>query len=257
MPIFLWSGPGDVPAVGDPAFEALLAGKPLPEDAAGGLHTAAEIIAELTGAPALSELAAEASALAVFRSVAGMSAESARSRPRRHPLLASLLSAKAAAAVAAAAVTLGGGAVAAAYTGVLPASMQKLAHDTIGAPQATHSASPAPSGSPVGPDAAGRAAYGLCTAYAHLKSHGSAQQKAVAFRNLVTAAGGAANVTAYCAGVAHPGAAQSAGHPTGKPSTLPAQAPTSHPTGKPSTLPSQAPTSHPTGHPTGRPTSTP
>jgi hypothetical protein len=253
MPIFPWPAPGDVPAVGDPAFEALLAGSLLPEDAAGGLYTAAEVIAGLTGAPTLSELAAEASALAVFRSVAGVSAESTRSRPRRHPLLASLLSAKAAAAVAAAAVTLGGGAVAAAYTGVLPASMQKLAHDTIGAPQATHSASPAPSGSPVGPDATGHAAYGLCTAYAHLKAHGSAKQKAVAFRNLVTAAGGAANVTAYCAGVAHPGSAQSAGHPTGKPSTLPSQAPTSHPTGKPTSHP----TGLPTGHPTGRPTSTP
>jgi hypothetical protein len=172
-------------------------------------------------------------------------------------LLASLLSAKAAAAVAATAVTLGGGAVAAAYTGVLPASMQKLAHDTIGAPPATPSASPARSGSPVGPNAAGHAAYGLCTAYAHLTAHGSAQQKAVAFRNLATAAGGAANVTAYCAAVAHPGAA----HPTGQPSTLPAQAPTSHPTGKPTTPPAQAPTSHPTGkptsHPTGKPTGTP
>jgi hypothetical protein len=260
MPIFSWSAPGDVPAAGDPAFEALLAGNLLPQDAAPGLRTAAEVIAGLTGAPAISELAGEASALAVFRGAAGMSAEPTRSSPRRHPLLTSLLSAKAAAATAVAAVTLGG-AAAAAYAGALPASMQKFAHDTIGAPPATHSASPAPSGSPVGPDATGHAAFGLCTAFAHLKAHGSAQQKAVAFRNLATAAGGAANVTAFCAGITHPGTTppgHPASHPTGKPTTLPSQAPashptgrpTSHPTGQPTTLPSQAPTSHPTGKPT-------
>ena len=170
-------------------------------------------------------------------------------------MLTSLLSAKLAAAIGVAAVTLGGGAVAAAaYTGALPASMQKFAHDMIGAPAVR----PTPSGSPVGPDATGHAAYGLCTAYTHLKAHGSAQQKAVAFRNLATAAGGAANVTAYCAGIAHPGttpSGQLASHPTGQPSTLPSQVPT----GQPSTLPSQAPASHPTGqptsHPTGKPTS--
>jgi len=214
MPVFSWSPPGDVTAVGDPAFGGLLEGNLLPQDAAGGLRTAAEVIAGLTGAPAISELAGEARALAVFRGAAGMSAEPARSRHRRHPLLTSLLSAKLAAAIAVAAVTLGGGAAAAAYTGALPASMQKLAHDTIGAPAAR----PAPSGSPVGPDATGHAAFGLCTAFAHLKAHGSARQKAVAFRNLATAAGGAANVTAFCAGVAHPGTTP-AGHPTGKPAS--------------------------------------
>ena len=255
MPVFPWSAPGDVPAAGDPAFEALLTGNLLPPDAAAGLRAAAEIIAALTWPPMNSELAGEASALSVFRGAAGRPAKPTRSRPRRHPLLTSLLSAKLAAAVAVAAVTLGGGAIAAAYTGALPASMQRLAHNTIGAPPAPHSASPAPSGSPVGPDPAGHAAYGLCTAYAHLKAHGSAKQKAVAFRNLAAAAGGAANVTAYCAGIAHPGTT-----PAGQPSTLPSQVPSSHPTGQPSTLPSQAPSSHPTGqptsHPTGQPTST-
>ena len=262
MPVFPWSAPGDVPAVGDPAFEALLAGNLPPQDAAAGLRTAAEVIAGLTWAPVISELAGEASALAVFRGAAGMSGEPTRSRPRRHRLLTSLLSAKLAAAVAIAAVTLGGGAVAAAaYTGALPASMQQLAHNTIGAPPAPHSASSALSATPAGPDASGHAAYGLCTAYAHLKAHGSAKQKAVAFRDLAIAAGGAANVTAYCAGVAHPGTSpsgQPASHPTGKPSSMPSQAPTGHPSGRASTVPSQAPTTgQPTSHPTGKPTSIP
>ncbi len=262
MPIFPWSARGDVPPVGDPAFDALLAGNLLPEDTAGGLRPVAEAIAALNAAPVTSELAAQASALRAF-SAAGRSGEPARSRLRRHPLLTSLLSAKLAAAAAAAAVALGG-AAAAAYVGALPAPAQKLAHDILGAPSAHPTAPPTPSATPVGPDATGPAAFGLCTAFAHLKAHGSAALQAVAFRNLATAAGGAANVTAFCAKVAHPGTIPSAGpttHPTGKPSTLPSQVPvsrpsgkpTTHPTGKPSTLPSQVPTSRPSGKPTATP----
>ena len=257
MPVFPWSAPGDVPAVGDPAFEALLAGNLPPQDAAAGLRTAAEVIAGLTWAPVISELAGEASALAVFRGAAGRSAEPTRSRPRRHPLLTSLLSAKLAAAIAVAAVTLGGGAVAAAHTQVpCQPRCRRLAHNTIGAPPAHHSASPRAFRRPQqGPDASGHAAYGLCTAYAHLKAHGSAKQKAVAFRNLAIAAGGAANVTAYCAGVAHPGTSpsgQPASHPTGKPSSMPSQAPTGHPSGRASTVPSQAPHHRPAHQPPHR-----
>jgi hypothetical protein len=250
MPILPWPARGDVPPAGDPAFDALLAGNLLPEGAADGLRPVAEAIAALHAAPAASELAAEASVLAVFRGVVGRPAEPTPSRRRRHPLLTSLLSAKLAAAVAAAAVTAAG-AAAAAYAGALPAPMQKLAHDTLGAPAAHPSAQPSAqpthSAAPVGPDATGHAAYGLCTAYAHLKADGSARQKAVAFRNLATAAGGAANVTAYCAAVAHPGTTppgKPASHPAGKPASPPAGKPASHPAGKPA-------------HPTGKPTSTP
>jgi hypothetical protein len=171
-------------------------------------------------------------------------------------LLTSLISAKLAAIAAAAAVALGS-AAAAAYAGALPAPAQKLAHDTIGAPAARPGPHPAHPATPVGPDPAGHAAYGLCTAYAHLKAQGSAKQKAVAFRNLATAAGGAAKITAYCAGIAHPGAT-----PSSPPASHPTDKPTSHPTGKPTSHPSGKPTSHPTGgkptsHPTGKPTDTP
>jgi hypothetical protein len=256
MPIFPWSARGDVPPAGDPAFDALLAGNLLPEDTADGLRPAAEAIAALNAAPATSELAAEASVLAVFRGAVGRPAEPTRSRRRRHPLLTSLLSAKLAAAAAAAAVVVG---AAAAYTGALPASMQKLAHDTLDAPlahpSAHPSAQPAHPATPAGPDATGHAAYGLCTAYAHLKADGSASQKTVAFRNLATAAGGAANVTAYCAAVAHPGTTPSGkptGHPTGRPTGHPTGRPTGHPTGRPTSHPGK-PTSHPTGKPTSAP----
>jgi len=256
MPIFPWSAPGDVPPVGDPAFDALLAGELPPEAAATGLRPVAAAIAALTGAPSASELAAEAAALAVFRSEVGRSSEPVRSRRRRYPVLTSLLSAKLAAIAVAATVTFGG-AAAAAFAGALPAPVQKFAHDTLGAPPA-HPAHPA---TPSGPKGSGPAAHGLCTAYSHVKAHGSARQKAVAFRSLAAAAGGTANVTAYCAAVAHPGTS-----PTAKPAGQPTSHP-SHPVGQPTSHPSRPagqPTSHPshpagkaTSHPTGKPTSTP
>ena len=171
------------------------------------------------------------------------------------------LTAKAAAAAAVAATALGGVA-AAAYTGTLPAPAQQFAHGMIGAPspQPSHRpGTPQPSHRPgtpqatpartdaVGPEATGPAAFGLCTAYAHAKAHGTASQKAVAFRNLAAAAGGAANIAAYCTAVPHPGSpqpGQSASAPT-----HPAGHPSSHPTGKPS--------SHPAPHQGGRPSSAP
>jgi hypothetical protein len=101
----------------------------------------------------------------------------------------------------------------------------------------------------------GHSAYGLCTAYAHLKAHGSAARKATAFHRLAAAAGGAAHVSTYCAAVAHP-ANLSPGTPPahpGKPSTLPSPAQHTHPAGKPTTPPSHAPATHPAGKPTSTP----
>jgi hypothetical protein len=172
-------------------------------------------------------------------------------------VLTPLVTVKAALAAAAATVALGG-AAAAAYAGVLPAPAQQFAHHAIGAP------SPKPSHGPggkqaaaPGPDATGPAAFGLCTAYTHAKAHGTSTGKAVAFRNLAAAAGGAANIAAYCAAVPRPGHPQPgqpasvssgkpASHPTGKPASLPAP----HATGKPST----APAAHASGRPSAMPT---
>lgn len=95
-------------------------------------------------------------------------------------------------------------------------------------------------------DATGPAAFGLCTAWQHAQAHGQASQDSVAFQNLAAAAGGAANVTAFCDTVSHPGTTppgQASTHATGKPSTLP----TRHATGKPSTP----------AHATGKPGSAP
>ena len=149
-------------------------------------------------------------------------------------MLTSLLSAKAAAA-AVAAVTVMGGVATAAYAGALPAPAQQFAHNTIGAPSPEPSHTPGgPQATPAGPDASGPAAFGLCTAYAHAKAHGKASQKAVAFRNLAAAAGGAANIAAYCAAVPHPGSSHAGGPASTAPTTVPSH---SHPAGQPSSLP--------------------
>ena len=172
-------------------------------------------------------------------------------------MLTSLLSAKMAAAATVAAVAVGGTA-AAAFAGKLPSPAQQLAHDTIGAPmtpspQATHTAAahpaPAPSSLP------GQAAFGLCNAWQHMQTSGTAAQKATAFRRLEAAAGGASQVSSFCAAVQHPGesgsksggnsSAGSSGHTPGKPAATPSHGPGSH--GSSSHTPAQ----HPSGQSNG------
>ena len=262
MPNIPGSQRADVPELPDGALDALLAGDLVTDEACAGLQPAAALLAALNAAPQEGELAGHARALAEFRRRGGMPVHARRSARRRPRVLAWLLTAKAAAAAAAAAAAVLGGVAAAAYTGTLPAPAQQFAHSVIGAPSqqpGRRPGTPQPSHRPgvpqatpartdgVGPDATGPAAFGLCTAYAHAKAHGTASQKAVALRNLAAAAGGAAKIAAYCAAVPHPGSSrssQSASAPT-----HPAGQRASHPTGKPS--------SRPTPHPTGRPSSAP
>jgi hypothetical protein len=149
-------------------------------------------------------------------------------------LVAKLLTLKAA-AVAVVAVSAGGVALAAS-TGVLP---NPLAPENPGqsAPGPDHSngsnATPSPS------------MVGLCTAYlaGAGADHGQALENP-AFTALVTAAGGADGVDAFCEelGVTAPGSDRGEGptdHPSGKPTDVgPSELPTpSHPTGPPTPLP--------------------
>jgi hypothetical protein len=253
MPNIPGSPRADVPELPDGALDALLAGDLVTDEACAGLRPAAALLAALNAAPQDGELAGHARALAEFRRRGGRPVHARRSARRRPRLLASLLTAKAAAAAAAAAVALGGGVAAAAYTSTLPAPAQQFAHSVIGAPSPQPSRRPGtPQATPArtdaaGPDATGPAGPGLCTAYARAKAHGTASQKAMAFRNLAAAAGGAAKIAAYCAAVPHPGSSQP-GEPASAPAH-PAGRPTSHPTGKPS--------SRRTPHPAGRPSSAP
>ena len=149
-------------------------------------------------------------------------------------MLASLFGAKLGATIAGVAVGLGGTAVAA-YTGALPTTAQNIAHTTIGAPAATPASTPKPrptgTGTAVGPDATGPAAFGLCNAWTHHQANGAKPTNSVALRNLTTAAGGENKITAYCAQVPHPG---NSNHSTGKPTGKPTGKATGKATGKPS-----------------------
>jgi len=261
MPNIPGSQRADVPELPDGALDALLTGDLVTDEACAGLQPAAALLAALNAAPQDGELAGHARALAEFRRRGGMPVRARRSA-RRRPRLLTSLTAKAAAAAAVVAAAVLGGVAAAAYTGTLPAPAQQFAHGVIGAPSPQPSHRPGtlrpshrpgiPQATPartdaVGPDATGPAASGLCTAYAHAKAHGKASQKAVAFRNLAAAAGGAAKIAAYCTAVPHPGSSQSSQPASAL--THPAGHAASHPTGKPS--------SHPTPHPAGRPSSAP
>jgi len=244
MPNLSRSAGQDTSGIPDAALAALLAAGTRPADPSSPVQHVADALTALRAAPAGDEAAGKAAALAQFRQRVGVSSPPIRSPRRRPTLLSSLLSAKAAAAAAVAVLGLGG-VTTAAFANALPSAAQEFAHNTIGAPSphASRSAHPGNnarhSGSPVGPNATGAAAFGLCTAYANATQHGTAAQQAVAFRNLENAAGGAANVASFCASVAHPGG-----------SATPASgAPTSHPTGAPSSHPTGPPSPHPTGPP--------
>ncbi|WP_270889572.1 RNA polymerase sigma factor [Pedococcus sp. 5OH_020] len=170
----------------------------------------------LTAPPLAAELADESVATAAFRGVP----KKASHRPGASPIVAtagalhpgkggrsgvtviraSRTALLGVAAVCASAATLGG-LGAAAYVGALPRAVQQVAHDALGAPgpgsgawgRRHRSAVPAP----VGPDATGSPARGLCQAWRQDKSKGVAREVSVAFRTLSVAAGGAAKVEAY------------------------------------------------------------
>lgn len=178
--------------------------------------------------------------------------------------ISSLVSSKALlAATATGLVALGGGA--AAYAGALPAGLQTVAHTTFGAPAAdqptdeptetpsstdtsssspsqtpSDEASPSDSASPVGPDATGPAAFGLCNAYLH----GGLAPNSIAYRNLMTASG-TDGIDAYCATVVRPGmpTTESTTQPTDQPMPVQTAVP-GHSTGRPTWAP-VGPPSHP------------
>ncbi len=118
---------------------------------------------------------------------------------------------------------LGGGTAAAAAAGLLPTPAQEFAHQTLGAPspsasetdspEPTDAATPDPSASPVGPDATGPAAFGLCTAY----TAGGLSTHSIAYGALLAASTGG-DIAGYCSTVlsnapGHSGDHTSSGHP--------------------------------------------
>jgi hypothetical protein len=260
MPNFTWPDRRDVPLISDASLAAMLTGAELPPGAAPELRPLAHALAELGGRPAEDELAGEADTLTAFREHFGAWGSAHHvGRNRRPPLRSRHLPIRAAAAVA---TILGlGGLATAAYAGALPAGLQRLAHDIIGAPAA--SARPTARPSPAIPAATGQPGYGLCTAWAHAKAHGTRKQRATAFNELAAAAGGPGNVTAYCTAMARtvtPPSSRPAPTPSGH-SGESAGLPTPHSSGKPTALPtphsSGKPTVLPTPHGSGKPSAPP
>jgi hypothetical protein len=122
----------------DLLLDMILDRRPLPPDAPPGMHALASKLVGLAASPGGGELPGEAAALAGFvRSGSPTSTLTLVGEPpgrhRRHRLTVGR--ARLSAAIAAVTVILSGTA-AAAYAGVLPASVQNFAHHVIDAPSA-------------------------------------------------------------------------------------------------------------------------
>jgi len=118
------------------------------------------------------------------------------------PLIATAIGTKVAIAAISLAA-LGGGTAVAAAAGVLPTPGHLFATETPGTPDPTASESDAPespspssSASPVGPDATGPAAFGLCTAY----TAGGLSTHSIAYGALLAASTNG-DIPGYCATV--------------------------------------------------------
>jgi hypothetical protein len=244
-------------------IDRILAGETGPEQA-----PLAQLFEAASAAARPDELSGLDAAVAAFVEFGPGAARAPKhSRARRNPVLSALTARKLAGVVAVGGLALAS-TVTAAYAGALPHGLQNFAHHTIGAQSADDSTSgsgdqagddptgdptdsptgtptssatdtptgaPSAHGTPVGPDATGSPAFGLCTAWSH---HGLATVS-VAYQALATAAGGPDGIAAYCATVAHPG------HSTGSPSSHPGGSPTSHHGGSPTSHPGGSPTDHP------------
>jgi hypothetical protein len=240
-------------ALDEGTAERLLAGRLDPADAPPGYGRVAAVLAAVSAPPDTEELAGQAAIVAVF-AAAARSHSPQSIDPRRSRVLTKLLTVKAAAAVLG--VLMGGG-VAAAATGNLPAPAQQAAHAVLGgagvpAPAAATATTRA---HPVGPDAAGSAARGLCRAWwAGLGGQHGRKLDAAAFAALAKAAGGSDQVAGFCARVTArtPGGAGQGGPPSSVPPST-AGGPGRGQGGPPSSLP--ADTHGGSGHGQGGPPS--
>jgi hypothetical protein len=255
MPNFSRLGRRDASAIEDAALAALLSGTEAPGDLPAGLQPAADVMAALRARPASDELAGETVALAEFRERVGVSHPAGQRRRRRPSLLTSLASAKAVAAAAVVALTLGGVATAA-YAGALPSSAQSVAHDLIGAPAGHKTATTAAAARPK----THHVLRPLCVAFIRAEKHGTAAQKAAAFKKLEKAAGGASKIAAYCGfprrhPAHHPfrGCRPMYPHPSSSPSAQPSWSPSPRPSSSASPMPTPAASCPPLTHPVGKP----
>jgi hypothetical protein len=193
--------------------DQLLAGRLNPADAPPGYAAVARLLAAAAAPPGQEELAGEHRAVAEFAAVTRSTSPTLTSRRAGMP--SKRFSVKAIAVAVAAVMTVGG--IAAAATDRLPGSARRVADEV---PATTHASVPATqggtatrpgaagstAGSPTGgqkagtgPDAAGAARDGLCRAWLAGKGGDNGERDdSTAFQALARAAGGAANIAAWC-----------------------------------------------------------
>jgi hypothetical protein len=228
----------------------------------------AELFAAASGPAEPDELRGERAAVHSFQAARAAAATSRAKQAtapggrgaRRVAVVSTLMAGKFAAVTVAGLVTLGaGGVAAAAYTGLLPAPLQDVAHRTIGAPMPDRTTlTPAPSATPsatpttaaASPSRSHRSDPSTRTAsvtqpvrtVAELCVDWRRQQLATtapAFATLTQAASGATSLDAFCASLTTP---------TTEPTTAPSPTATVDPTATPSdtTSPSETPPASPT-----------
>ena len=124
----------------DLLLDMILDRRPLPPNAPPGMHVLASKLVGLAAAPGGGELPGEAAALAAFiRSGSPASTLTLAGEPSKHRPARRFAISRARLSAAAAVVAVGlSGTAAAAYAGVLPATVQNFAHHVIGAPAAVH-----------------------------------------------------------------------------------------------------------------------
>lgn len=250
-----------VPAL-DPVDDPWLLDRVLSGDGGHPWSSLAELFAAASGPAEPDELRGERAAVASFQAAraAAASRRAEQGGARRVAVVSTLMAGKFAAVTVAGLVTLGaGGMAAAAYTGLLPAPLQDVAHRTIGAPlpdrttlRPTPSDTPSATATsaPASPVRSHRSGTSTTTSsvvqpartVVDLCADWQQQQLATtgpAFAALTQAASGATSLDAFCASLTTP---------TTQPTTAPSATATVDPTATPSdtTSPSQTQAPSPT-----------
>jgi len=197
------------PPLDQATADQLLAGRLDPADAPPGYAAVARLLAAAAAPPGQEELAGERRAVTEFAVVARSTPPTPTSRRAGMP--SKRFSVKAIAVAVTAVMTIGG--IAAAATDRLPGSPRRVADEV---PATTHGSVPPvtkgaatrrdAAGSPTGgqkagtgPDASGPAMDGLCRAWLAGKGGDNGKRDdSTAFQALARAAGGAANIAAWC-----------------------------------------------------------
>src|SRR5882757_3667692 len=194
--------PGD-PSLDDVTAERLLRGQRPKSGAPAGEQALSDLLAAASAPPSARELSGEARAVAAFTASRPATTGPRHARHvirRRRSAMRPRVSHGVAAAAALGALTLGGVA-AAAYTGSLPSSIQRVQ---------------------------------LCTAYVSARMRGDQQEADKAMRRLENAAGGPDKVFAYCASVwASPGPGNYDPHDSAYPNPWPTRTAPASPDGRP------------------------